>query len=167
MNASIWQTIAETSFWVYILYAMIIYIGYQHSKQRAIPTLVLWTSMIAFTCASIIGMSFFVKFSIVNIAWWGGLFLLGASFGWLHYYRLQVQHLADEEKLLIPGSWITMTAISGVMAAKYYFGPEISMDPDILKTGAYSPLLMALYGFITGLYIGRILYARRIIRQTA
>src|SRR3990167_9042273 len=61
MHASIWQTIAETSFWVYILYAMIVFIGYQHSKERAIPTLVLWTSMIAFISASIIGMSFFVK----------------------------------------------------------------------------------------------------------
>jgi len=165
MNDSIWQTIAETSFWVYMIYGIIVYIGYSHSRQRTIPALVLWSNMIAFTAASVLGMSFFVKLNLVSFAWWAAFFLLGSCLGWMHYYRLQVKH--DDGRLLIPGSWITMAAISGTIAAKYYFAPGISFDPSILKTGDYSELLMALYGTITGLYIGRIAYSRRIIRQAA
>lgn len=167
MNHTIWQSIAETSFWVYMIYAAIVYFGYHHSKQRVIPTVILWTNMIAVTTATVIGMLLFVKFNLSSTAYWAGMFLLGATCGWLHYHRLQVQHLPDTGKLLIPGSWVTMTAISGVMTARYYYGADLSLDPAILKTGEYSSLLMAIYGMMTGLYIGRIMYVRRMIKQAA
>lgn len=167
MHASIWQTIAETSFWIYVLIGLLIYSGYQGSKQRTVPVKFLWANLIAVSAASFVSITLFVKLNAVYLAWWAATLVLGSGLGWLYYKTLQVQPLPEEGKFIIPGSWITLFIILGAIAAKYYFGYQITLDPGILKSGVYSQSVMILYGMLTGLNIGHLVYIRRALKQVA
>src|SRR3990167_5126937 len=164
MNGSIWQAIAETPWWVYPLVYYMFYLSYLGTKPRIMPLQYLMLSATSFILISTLGIIYFVNVDISNPACWIVMFLLGAGLGWLHFGRLKVKGIEGAKKILMPGSVLPFCIIVAVLSVKYFFSDQISVDPDVLRTGLYSRGLMTLYGFCTGLFFGRIVYVMRVLK---
>lgn len=165
MNDSVWQTIAETPWWVYPLVFYVCYIAYLSTKPKVIPIYNLIFSAAFFILISIVGITAFVHFNNMNLSSWIVMFLLGAGLGWLHFRMLNIKALRGEKKLVMPGSWFVLAFIITFVAVQYYLGFPLYLDADTLRAGKYSLLLMTLYGFFTGLFTGRIACALRIVKH--
>ena len=165
MNDSIWQSIAATSFWVYVLVFYFLYMGYRGKKPQVVPLRALVLLAIGLICFTLAGISMFVKFNATNASYWALMYMLGMGLGWLQFSTLPVKAIVGEKNIYIPGSWLTLCIIIAMIASIFLTDFQISFDPATLRSGAYSRFLMIAYGLVTGLYFGRTIYALRAVKH--
>ena len=56
--------------------------------------------------------------------------------------------------LEVPGTWTTMIFILIIFSAKYYFGYQLSVDPELINQIHFEFLLLGVSGVLTGLFTG-------------
>lgn len=156
MIETIWQILIHTPWWVYLLFAYLIFIGVKASKTRAVPFLKLLVAPVIFTWMSVDTLTGDVGLSGYAVSIWVITILLGTFLGWLQLYWMKVQ--TDRQHLLVkmPGSWITLILVLVIFFSKYYFGYSSAVDPALLHNGVYVFFMLAISGVCTGLFIGRV-----------
>ncbi len=157
MFETIWQIIIHTPWWVYLLFAYLIFIGIKASKSRVTPFLKLLIAPIIFSWMSIDTLVGDVGSSSYANSIWAIAILIGVFFGWLQLRLLKIQ--TDRKRLLIkmPGSWITLILILIIFFSKYYFGYSSAVQPSLLENTGYVFIMLAISGVCTGLFIGRVI----------
>lgn len=161
MTPTIWSRIAETPWWVYLIYLYIFLLGVTASKPRLVSFNQITFFPIVFLLFSIF---LFVKFSepsLHNLFYWIAPASLGIFLGWFHFRIHRITFLDTEKKFLIPGSWNMLIIIIGVLIAKYGFGYAFENLPAYLQKAKHQTFLIASYGMMTGLLFGRAVYAIR------
>lgn len=163
MTNSIWEIIANTPWWVFLLFGYLLWVGFLATKphQVHIKTLFLFPAFLfIFSLISLISF----HFSVTTILIWLGAMLLGASLGWLHYQSLRVRAVQNAQKIYVPGTWVLLFIIIAGFSAKFYFGYEIAINPEFSFQPTYYIAMILLYGLLTGLFFGRFLYARHCLK---
>lgn len=154
---SIWQALVHTPWWVYLLLAYLIKIDIQASKTRVaslkklfiLPTILLLMSIHTLITSFPIN-PFTLTIYIISI-------LLGIALGFWQIYRLKIK--IDKKHMLIqlPGTWSTLIVVLIVFAAKYFFGYELAVDPNLVKQTDFEIIMLGISGILTGLFVGRVI----------
>lgn len=164
MSPQFWQAIASTSWWVIPITAFIIYVVYQSLKPKIVHVKALTVMPIFFCLMTIAGMIFYVKIDAYNLMLFVDLFLFGAGVGWLNYRFLNIKAITDQSTLYIPGSVAILLLGSAIGTCQYYLGlsANLTMMLNIMHN---STMLMCIFGFFSGFFIGRIGYIRHVLKS--
>ena len=163
MTDSIWEAIANTPWWVFVLFIFLVRIGLLARKPHIISMKQLLILPIMFFALSLVAI-FNLKFQTINLLLWAGAILFGIVLGWLHFRLLKISAIKEKAMLYVPGSWNVLIIILTLFALKYYYNYEIALNSQMLNNPKIIMVLMLSYGLFTGLFIGRITYAFRCLR---
>lgn len=153
MNFSmIIKILQGTPLWVYGIFAYLLWVGINASKQRTlfIPILFILPTVL-------FGLKVDSLFKLQSTTLWlyfGSFLLVGAVIGWLQAAFSKVTIDKKTKSVTIPGSWQTLVLVLLVFTLKYYFGYMQAVHPE-----EYQSLLLvdvATSAAITGYFYGRV-----------
>jgi len=164
MHESIWQMIAERPWWHFAFVGYMIYLTYLTTKPRTISLRSLQYSVFSLIALSMIALTTATYINTEALSRCLVMFLLGSGLGWLQFSTYQLQAIAGEKKLTVPGSRILIFIIPTIVFLKYYFKDQLTFDASALPIEKLTALFMTLTGLTCGLFTGRLLYATRIVK---
>lgn len=159
------ETIASTPWWVFVLFAYLVRLGFAARKPRYIPFRNLFFLPAIFVVISLFGLSELIGFTEKNMGIWIAALLIGSVLGWLHFYFIKIKAVKNEATLYLPGTWSLLIIILALFTSKYFFGFQLAIDPQLLQQEKYLIIWLSLYGLFTGLFFGRAMYAIRCLRR--
>lgn len=159
MPNSFWEMVANTPWWVYLIFTYLIYISFLATKPRVISFRQLLILPSIFITLSIISLSTILQIDAYNIFLWSSALFLGIPLGWLQFFLQKIKAIKNESKLYIPGTWSLFFFCLFIFAAKYYYSFELAIDPKSIASSPYAPYILLLYGLFTGLFIGKLFYS--------
>ncbi len=165
MSYEFWQSIANTSWWIYLMFIYLSYIAYLATKPVAQDIRMFYFMLPVVIGVSILGMFTLITVTPTNLAAYAASLVSNALLGWLLCLRLNVRAVEGKKVLLMEGSWMISFIVIALFSIRYYLRLEISFDPTTYKSPSYSLIIMILYGWVAGLLIGRILFMRRVLKS--
>ncbi|TAK73019.1 MAG: hypothetical protein EPO11_09310 [Gammaproteobacteria bacterium] len=165
MTNSIWESIADTPWWVYLVFIILIRMGYAATKGRVVHIRSFLVLPVIFIFTSLLNFFVNISFTPTNIALWLGTTLIGIAVGCIQFQLMKIKAVPNENKLYLPGTWGLLILLMLLFAARYYTGYEIALDPTILQQPKWMMGMFLLYGLLTGLFIGRAFCAVRRLKR--
>ncbi len=165
-DANFWQSVAATPWWVFVLASYTFYGCYFATKPRELPIKVLYllpVSIISMTCMTIGALPNEVNFN--NFMIWVDMVLLGTGLSYLHAQFVQVKAIKDTFIIAIPGTYIPFGVLIIAIISKVYFGINFSLKQNFFFDKDHLSFLLTSYGFTTGIFIGRLGYALRCLKE--
>lgn len=166
MDFTIWQAIAETPWWIYVILAYFIWISWMATRPSVISIKSLFISPILFLLFALPALIYYAHFNLVNCLLSLLTFCLAIPLGWFEFKIHKIKAIKNENKLYIPGTWNLIVIISILCLVKFYFNVTLS-DFLTLKIFTYpiiSTNLVCLYGFFAGFFIGRYWFAKQCVK---
>ena len=165
MSYSIWGSIAETPWWIYLIVLWALNVSYRCTKPSRVTlnssllSPVIVTSMMLFSMCLVIHFDFH-KYLLFILAIFPGMIL-----SWLQFRLRRIKAVRNKHQFYIPGSWNVFIIMFTLFAAKlYFYGFSFTLDPDTLKQNAET--IIVLCGFITGLMLARVCCFYRCMKTT-
>jgi hypothetical protein len=155
------QSIASAPWWGLPLFLYLMHMAYRANRPREVYVRALLLAPMLFILMSFIGMTYFIKVTPMNIKVWADMLLLGLGLGWLHFSAIKVMAISGQKKLQMPGTWLIMILVPVVFALKWHFGLTGWINPRMFDSPKVALYLMGVYGFFSGLFLGRAAYALR------
>ena len=162
MTNSIWEIVADTPWWVYVLFAFLVRVGLQATKARVISARKLLTIPLIFISLSFFNMYSNTELTIDHVAIWMSALCAGGLLGWLQYKALKIQAVKNTTSLYMPGTWSLLVIILTMFTIRYYIGYQNAVSPQLFAEP--KTWIIFLYGIFTGLFAGRSFYALRCIK---
>lgn len=165
MPVSIWESIASTPWWAYALYGVIVYfcLKARHPSRVSLNQLLilpLYLLTLTAICAA-----FSMHPNVWQISAGAAASAMGAALGFAQFARSAPAADPLTRTLTVPGSNTALLILIIATLAKFAFHFSFSLDLQRLNSGFYNTPLFTLYGFVTGLNIGRYLFARQAIKH--
>lgn len=163
MNTSIWETIALTPWWFFLVIYSALYLSYQMTKPQTIR-LKAWLVYNSISTVFILVSLYAFLHLNLSIVGLGACFAcVGLLLGWLHFHGVTIN--AEKTRFHLPGSWAVMLfCVAMVIGKYYYFGYQVFFDPKILLEAKYAPYILAFSGLFAGLNVGRMIAVLRAYR---
>ncbi len=162
----IWESIANTPWWVYVMMAYLIHIGIKatHPHQISLRQCLYFPLMFIFL--SICLMSALVDHWTLALLERLCLSLIaGVLFGMLQFKFLGIKAIPQTQQLQQPGSYGVLIMTFIMIALKCYLGDQFLLDLSLLQYLQQPKWLLIVHGFMSGLFIGRILSVLRCLRR--
>lgn len=164
MTTSIWETVANTPWWVFVLFTYLVIVGYLASRPRIVPIkklVILPTLFIALSCFNI-----YKVFTLTNehIVIWLGMLVIGFGLGWLQFKKLNIKAIKEQAAIMIPGTWTLLLIIVLIFSLRYYYGYQLALNPNIFNDPKTANILLSAYGLTAGLFSGRLAFAWRCLK---
>lgn len=166
MFDTIYEVVINTPWWVYLLFAILVKIGYKASKTGTVSIIKLSIAPVIFTVMAIetllnnLDLTFFVCLSFVLFL------LLGIAIGWTQVTMQNLKFDRKRKLIRVPGTWSVMVVILIIFASKYYFGYELSSDPNALNNTYFELLFIGVTAVCAGLFVGKLLcYIKRMYTE--
>jgi hypothetical protein len=159
-----WQHVAETPWWIYLFFVYLIIIGLKARHPRVISQPAIYLGPLIIVSTYILIFQYAAPPNWSQIGKGVAVLPLGIFIGWGQFKLLGVKSLRNKKQLHIPGSMSAFIIIIALFCSKYYFSPGYDIDPAQLQDPKYLNTLTLSCGLITGLLIGRLLYATRCLR---
>lgn len=165
MPTSIWESIAGTSWWAFVLYVAVVAACWQARHPSNISlTKLIFLPIYSFTLAAICAVISMHPTPLQVSATSAALFL-GSAAGWAQSYWLGCQVDPSTKTIALKGSYAPILLLIAATLAKLGFGFSLSLNPQIIASGIYNLPLFSLFGFFTGLSIGRYCFARQALHR--
>jgi hypothetical protein len=161
MNNSIWEIIANTPWWVFVLLVYLIRVGLGATRSRIVPVRRLLILPTIFIALSFVSMYNNMQLTFDHVLIWSAAFMIGSCLGWLQFKALKIKAVKNRASLYVPGTWSLLVIIIILFCVKYYYGYQNAIDPTKLQSNIW---LFFAYGLFTGLFAGRVGYAVRCIK---
>lgn len=164
MLATFKEIISTIPMWAYVFVLALVLISIQASKPKIISIKVLLYSPLFFFIFSFCVIYFFLPLDKYNMSAWFTCCTLGALLGWIQFRDLKIKAIRGTKSLYMPGSWYVLMVIIGLLCAKVYASLHYNhFDPNLLRTPKYAFAIISIYGLMTGLILGRIMFAYKCI----
>jgi len=164
MNISIWETIASTPWWVYLVFGMLIRAGWLATKPNVITLRNLYFYPIMLFAFSVVAVFATMTVNATMIMLWLMAAFLGSGLGWLQFRMQKIVAIKNEKKLHIPGTWSLLIIILVLFTLKHYFNFQLSINTESIQQPNVMASVIFLYGLFTGIFAGRLIYAVRCVR---
>lgn len=152
---NIYFMLSGTPWWVYALFAFLIYTGIKARIPSTMPVKKLFIFPAIFIIWSICSLfSKVVDSHIQKILIWVALGVVGYFIGLRIIKSANVQVDRINSRITIPGSgWMMLVVLMGIFFVKYYFGYSYSTNP---AAKIYLlPIDLGFSGLVTGVFWGR------------
>lgn len=163
-SSFILETIASTPWWFYVLVVLVVKLAFIATKPRLVEIKKLFVMPIVFISISILIFAYTYKINPTTIGIWLSTLMAGTLLGFLHFRFLKIKAVKEKAALYFPGSKSLFVLILVLFAARYYFNTHLNIDPQTLLQPATLARLIPLYGFFTGVFIGKAWYALRCVK---
>ncbi|SIT43217.1 conserved membrane hypothetical protein [Paraburkholderia ribeironis] len=155
------QLIQQTPKWVFVVFLVLLYLGYVQSKGREVAG-----SRLIIIPAAMIGLSLFSVGSAFGLSILGfSCWIVGAIFAQLVNISLKqprgVVYVREKGKFFVPGSLIPLSLMMAIFFAKYFISASLAtrfMSPDMPGFVGISSLVL---GFLSGTFVARAIFARK------
>ncbi|HEU5281322.1 MAG TPA: hypothetical protein VFU82_05040 [Gammaproteobacteria bacterium] len=165
MPVSIWESVASTSWWVFVLYTMVIAACWQARYPSKISlNMLIFLPLYSFTLAAICA-AISMNPTPWQVAATSAALGLGTALGWAQSRWLGTAIDLETRSIALKGSNLPILCLAAATLAKLTFGFSLQLDPKLLASGIYNLPLFTLFGFFTGLSIGRYCFARQALKH--
>lgn len=162
---SIWEKIAETSWWIYPLVVYFIFLSFAATKPRAVSLKNIIIMPVIFIPLSIPYL--FVSFPITgfNVLVWLTAMVIGTALGWLQFKIFKVKAIKDESAIYFPGTFSMLFFIPLLLLGYYFYGSTLHLNAGMLSNPSNAVFFLGGYGVLAGLFIGRVIYCRNCVKK--
>jgi hypothetical protein len=170
MQDTIWHTIAATHWWIFVLFFFCAWNCYIVTKPHRVSLNNLYMPAFSFIGMSALYLTMVMtlrgsQFDYNLMLTWCGMVLLGTTLSYLHYYALKVKAQPDAAIIVLPGSYLPMLYFIVAISVKLYFRIQINFHLAQLLNPEHYRVLATIYGCLSGLCLGRVVYAVRCIKR--
>ena len=163
----LYQILLHTPSWVWLLLAVLLWRGYAMTRPQRVTQSRLALLPLLFAALSLGGViSSFGPQAGALLCWAGGLALSsyetqrrGAPKGTVY--------LAQERSYELPGSWVPLLLIALIFTVKYSVGVQLALHGQLRQTELFVLAVSAIYGSLSGVFLGRALRLWHLQRQQA
>ena len=149
------EILKRTPPWVFVLFFVLLALGYSQSKERAVKR-----GSVSVLPIAMIALSFYSVFSAFGIAPIGFIFWLiggGAAvlLGLVLTAPRGVRYSTETQLYLVPGSWLPLVLIMIIFFIRYYVGYAFARQLSIAGEPAFIGSISFCYGLFSGLFFAR------------
>jgi hypothetical protein len=160
------EIVKHTPSWVFVLFFVLLAVGYFHSKDRAVSRGNVSILPVAMIALSFYGVFSAFAFAPVGIVSWAVGVAIAVWFGVRIATPRGVSFSADTRLFSVPGSWLPLALMMAIFFTKYAVGIVLARRLSI----AYGPVFIGsvslCYGFLSGLFLARALVIWRSAMRT-
>jgi hypothetical protein len=165
MTPTIWDSIANTSWWVFFLYLYFIYAGYAALHSRYIPYKSLRGVSIIFLITTVSCLFIAKQITLTTLGLWSAALAVGIILGWTQFWLMRIKADKKNGSLKIPGNWLILPFVFAAMYAQYRYNLMNMINLDFLRSQQFFKWLPPLYGLLAGLFIGKAIYSKRCLQK--
>ena len=159
------EIISHTPRWVFILFFVLLVLGYLQSKTRTVSR----KKVIILPCA-MIALSFYGVISAFGISAVGIIswFIGAAATTWLGLMLGSPKGIVckdDIHSVIIPGSWIPLLLMMAIFFTKYIVGVVLARELPIAGSLQFISIVCFFYGCFSGLFLARMLVTWSALKQ--
>jgi hypothetical protein len=145
------EILLHTPWWVYVLFAYILYVGIKATKMRSVPVFQLFIAPSIFTVLSLHTLAGRIGDHFFYIIPWGLAAGIGIAIGWIEMQRLNI--IVDRKKRLlkIQGSAFTLILFLLFFGSQYYYGFMSATQPERVKEIQFAIFILLVSGIGTGI----------------
>ncbi len=149
------EIISHTPTWVFVVLFTLLIIGYQQSKSRVVKLKMVFVLPVLMTVFSYLGVS-----SVFGIAFYSlGIWLIGLLSAFVIGIKLayprNVEYLAAQGQLSVPGSWLPLVLMMAIFLTKYFVGFAVARELPVVDDLMFTVIISLLYGIFSGVFIAR------------
>jgi hypothetical protein len=164
MTVSFWENVANTPWWAYVVIFCLLILGWAATKPHEVPIKKLLIPPAFFIPISLVSLYLTLPFTVLSLGLWLVAAACGTLVGWLHFRILKVKAIKGQSSLHMPGTKSLYLLLLLIGVARYYYEFNLNDYLMLLTQVKYSKPIIASYGFLGGLLIGKVIYARRCIK---
>ncbi len=161
------QILIHTPVWVWFLLTALLALGLWQTRQRQVRRGQLLALPLALLGLGLWSMApGFLAQPLLALVWLSAL--LGAvQLGKRLPKPAAARWLADEQRLLLPGSWLPMAIIVSVFSLRYATGVLLALNPEWRALATVQLPLALAFGSLSGIFLGRALGLRGLTQPAA
>jgi hypothetical protein len=151
------QILSHTPVWVWAVLALLLALGWTQTRERRVaPRRLLLLPLVLLGLGLWSMAPGFVAVPASAVSW---LLALGTALALTRGQRPPVgaRWLAAEQRLLLPGSWLPMGLILVIFSMRYVSNVGMALHPAWRNAPALLLPMAALYGALSGFFLGRAL----------
>jgi hypothetical protein len=150
-------TIARnTPRWVWGLLAFLLALGISQLRDRAVGVARASITPVAMTALSVWGMlAAFGSSPLLASALGVWIVCAGLVFAAVGSTRTKASYDPATRTYALPGSVVPLALVLGIFLVKYFVGVELAMAPALARDTQYALTVSAIYGALTGMFVGR------------
>jgi hypothetical protein len=149
------QILSHTPVFVFVLFFVLLVLGFLQSRDRKVKTLVAFILPIFMVIFSATGVTTTFGINLVSI----GLWLSGLLLASIVLYKIVplkgAIYLASENKIFIPGSWLPFAVIMAIFFTKYAVGIMMGMQLPVVHEASFMMYISFIYGCFSGFFTSR------------
>jgi|ERR1700674_371419 len=152
----IFQIIAGTPWWVWILFLFLLWIGIRALKTSIAPFWRLLILPTVFFVWGVVGVVMRYPITATSLGLWLIAFAFGVGLGVLTAANTAVRADRSHRLIEIPGNKFTLVLILVIFVTKYAFGVLQGMQPGIVADPRYFVADLGVSGLLAGMWAGRL-----------
>ncbi len=155
MTTLLIEILSHTPRWVFVLFAALLVLGVQQLSARQVTLRRTAVMPLAMSGLAVYGVvSAFSGHPVALLAWAA----CTLAMAWAIQRRpapAGTRYDPATQQFTLPGSAVPLALMMGVFFTKYAIGATLSQAPQLAADATFAYTLSALYGLISGLFIGR------------
>ena len=160
------QILIHTPLWVWARLAALLALGLWQRRERRVRRGQLLAMPVALLALSLWSMApGFVAQPVAAVLWLAAI-AAATALGLRLPRPAAARWLADEARLLLPGSWVPLLLIGTIFSLRYAAGVGHSLHPQWRAMASVQWPLALLFGALTGIFLGRALGLMQLAQPT-
>ncbi len=148
--------VQNTPKWVWGLFAALLALGISQLRPRKAGLARVSATPLAMTALSIWGvLGAFGGSPLLAQALGVWIVCAGLVFAAVGTFQTKASYDPVSRTYALPGSVLPLALILGIFLVKYFVGVELAMAPQLLRDPQYALTVAAVYGALTGMFVGR------------
>jgi hypothetical protein len=147
------EILQRTPVWVFFLFALLVYLGFQQSSTRTVspPRLaILPAALLALSLHGVI--SAFGASPLALGAWSAAL---AASALLISLFRFPKGIIREAGAFKVPGSWVPFALMMIIFFTRYAIAVSLARDPSLRQAAGFIAAVAVSYGLPTGYFVAR------------
>jgi hypothetical protein len=150
--------IVHTPLWVWGLYAALLFLGLQRTRDSSVP---LWRMLILPIAVALLAISSVIGTSLEGLAAATVGLLVGSGLGWSLEPKDATRRLPDG-KLWQRGEWLTLVQIALTLLVRYVTNVVAAMAPVLGANPIWHVSTLLVTALLSGVFLGRVAAKLRI-----
>lgn len=147
------EILKRTPVWVFFLFALLVYIGFQQSRTRTVSPQRLAILPAALLALSLYGVLSAFGTSPFALGVWGAALALAAvAISLVPFPRGVVR---SGNSFQVPGSWVPFALMMVIFFTRYAIAVSLARDPSLRQAAGFVAAVAASYGLPTGYFVAR------------
>lgn len=159
------QIIKHTPPWVFVLFFVLLALGYFSSRTRTLSrgrVAILPGAMILLSASGVISV---FGYRIAGIVAWTAGVLLAVMLNNVLRLPRGASYSAATRSFLLPGSWAPLTLMMIIFFTKYAVAVTLALNPDLNGAISFIAGVSLLYGLLSGMFFSSALTLWRLMRS--